>query len=120
MSVFAPLGWSNAILPLAALLALTVGLPMLIGPTLSQGRLAIGVGVTAVAVLVVGAGLMGWAYAGVNDVALFDGGWARAWFLIGRSALMSLLWAPVLALVWLVRAQGVERRRGLLMREGRG
>jgi hypothetical protein len=34
---------------------------------------------------------------------------------------MGLLYGPVLALVWLVRAQGVERRRGLLMREvGKG
>ncbi|MEO6300861.1 MAG: hypothetical protein ABIV25_04585 [Paracoccaceae bacterium] len=115
----APLTLSNAILPMAVLIALTIGLPaLLIGPTLSQRRLALGMVATGLAVLAIGAGLMVWVYAQVNGgVAEVQGGVAAVWFFLGRSALMALLWGPVLVLVWLMRAQGVERRRGLLMRE---
>ena len=114
-----PLTLSNAILPMLVLVALTIALPMLlVGPTLSQGRLALGMGATGLTVLAVGAGLMVWVYGQENGgvAAEVQGGLSRAGFFLGRSALMGLLWGPLLAVVWLIRAQGVERRRGLLMK----
>ena len=108
------LNLANGILPLAVLLALAVVLPaVLAGQTLSQGRLALVMMLTGLVVWGVGAGLMALLYAQIND-----GRFAGVWPSLERSALMGLLWGPVLALVWLIRAQGVERRRGLLM--GRG
>lgn len=109
------LNLTNGILPLTVLVALVVALPaILAGQTLSQGRLAAVMVVTLLVVWAVGAGFMGRLYAQINDGA-FPGVWAA----LERSAVMGLLWGPVLALVWLMRAQGVERRRGLLMGRGR-
>lgn len=114
MSDLLHLNLANAFLPLAVLLVLAVGLPaVLAGPTLSQGRLAWGMVGTGVVVWGVGAALMALLYARVNGGAVGGIG-----FYLGRSAMMALLWGPVLALVWLMRAQGVERRLGLLMRGG--
>jgi hypothetical protein len=111
---FLHLNLTNGILPLALLVALTIVLPaILAGQTLSQRRLAAVMAVTLLVVWGVGAGLMGRLYAQINEGAV-PGIWAS----LERSAVMGLLWGPVLALVWLMRAQGVERRRGLLM--GRG
>ena len=64
--------------------------------------------VTGLVVWAVGAGLMAVLYGSVND-----GATRGVWFYVERSSLMALLWGPVLALVWLMRAQGVERRKGL-------
>lgn len=114
MSDFAPLNLTNGILPMAVLVVLVVGLPALLaGPTLSQGRLALVMISTGLVVWIVGAGLMALLYAQVNGGSVGGIG-----FYLGRSAMMALLWGPVLALVWLMRAQGVERRKGLLMRGG--
>lgn len=108
------LNLTNGILPLAVLVALTVGLPALLaGSTLSQGRLALAMVATGLVVWAAGAGTMAALYGQVNGGVM-----QGAWHYFERSALMGLLWGPVLALVWLMRAQGVERRRGLLM--GRG
>lgn len=122
MGAFAPLGLGNAILPLAGLLFLVVGLPFVLieARTLSQARLAQGIVATAALVLLAGAGMMAAVYAAINAEAAAL--WradpvGRALFFLGRSAMMGLMWAPLLALVWLVRAQGVERRRGLLMHD---
>ncbi len=101
----------NAILPLAVLVALCIALPALLArQTLSQGGLALAVAVTALAVWGMGAGIMAVLYAQIND-----GVWPGVRAALERSGLMALLWGPVLALVWLMRAQGIERRKGLLM-----
>ena len=108
------LNLTNAILPLVLLIALTVALPaVLAGATLSQGRLAVVVVLTGLVVWGVGAGVMALLYAQINE-----GIWPGVRASLERSGLMALLWGPVLATVWLIRAQGVERRKGLLM--GRG
>jgi hypothetical protein len=102
----------NAILPLAVLVVLSIALPALLArQTLSQGGLALAVGVTALVVWGVGAGIMALLYAQING-----GVWPGGRAALERSGLMALMWGPLLALVWLMRAQGVERRRGLLMR----
>lgn len=112
MSDLLHLNLANAFLPLALLVVLAMGLPALFaGPTLSQGRLAWVMVGTGLVVWFVGAGLMALLYAQVNGQVA--GGLK---FYLTRSAMTALLWGPVLALVWLMRAQGVERRRGLLMR----
>jgi hypothetical protein len=106
------LNLTNGFLPLGVLVALTVGLPALMaGATLSQGRLAVVMVATGLVVWAAGAGLMALLYGSVNDGAL-----RGVWFYFERSGVMGLLWGPVLALVWLMRAQGVERRKGLLMK----
>jgi predicted membrane-bound spermidine synthase len=108
-----PLTFANGILPLAVLVAATIGLPALLaGGTLSQGRLGVAVLVTALLVWALGAGVLAVQYA-MSEGGMVSGLWA----LLERSALMGLLWVPLLGVVWLMRAQGVERRRGLMMRE---
>lgn len=108
------LNLSNTILPLAVLSLLTFAIPaILAGATLSQARLAAVMALTLVAVWATGAGLMAALYASVND-----GQYGTAGQAVERSGLLGLFWGPLLALVWLMRAQGIERRKGLMM--GRG
>lgn len=120
MNAYMPFGLADAILPLLVLGGLVVGLPRLLVPrdTLSHRALAWGMLKTAAVSWVIGAVLMAGLYALINQGALSG----SAGFYLGKSALLGLLWGPVLAFVWFIRAQGVERRRGLLMRdvEGRG
>ena len=110
-----PFGLADAILPMLLLLAAVVGLPWLLvaKDTLSQRVLAGGMLKTALVTWVLGAVLMAVLYAMINDGPPD----LRLGFYLDRSALLGLLWGPVLALVWMLRAQGVERRRGLLMRD---
>ena len=111
-----PLTFTGGILPLTVLVALTVLLPALLaGATLSQRRLGAAMLVTAAVVWMAGAGVMALLYWQANGGLV-----AGVWSYFERSAVMGLLYGPVLALVWLIRAQGVERRRGLLMRDDRG
>ena len=115
MSAYMPFGLADAILPMLLLLAAVVGLPWLLvaKDTLSQRVLAGGMLKSALVTWVLGAVLMAVLYAMINDGPPD----LRLGFYLGRSALLGLLWGPVLALVWMIRAQGVERRRGLLMRD---
>ena len=111
-----PLTLTNGILPLAVLIGLSVVLPVfLAGQTLSQLRLATAMLATTGLVWLVGAGLMAWQYSQINGHLM-----AGVWAYFERALLLGLLYGPVLALVWLIRAQGVERRRGLLMRDKGG
>ena len=120
-----PIGLTNTGLPVAVLVAGAAGLPWVLAPkgTLSQARLAVAVGVTALLLLVLGTGLFAALYAlqgaAVRGAMATDtAGVVR--FFFGLSAKAALFWAPVLALAWYVMAQGVERRRGeAIAREGR-
>ena len=106
----------NGIAPLALLLALTFAIPAILAQgTLSQARLAGVVLVTGLVVCGAGALIMAGLYAQVNG-----GDVPGVWPALQRSARFGLLWGPVLALVWLMRAQGVERRKGLLMGRDQG
>ena len=109
-----PLTLTDGILPLSLLIGLAVVLPMLLARrTMSQRRLALAMLATTLIVWTAGAALMAWAYYQANgrlDASL--GGYFQ------RALPLGLLYAPVLALIWLLRAQGVERRRGLQMRDG--
>lgn len=115
MGDFLRLNFANAFLPLAVLLVLPMTIPALAaGSTLSHFRLALAILAAGLLTWLAGAGIMAVLYAEVNPemsgpiASHFKG-----------SARLGLIWGPVLALVWLMRAQGVERRKGLLMREGR-
>jgi len=122
---FAGIGLANTFLPLTGLVVLAIGLPLLIVPraTRSQARLAGGVAITALLLLLIGAALIaGFSALAGNPVAagLAAHPLAGVGALILRAARMALLWAPVLALTWLVMAQGIERKRGEdRMRQGR-
>jgi hypothetical protein len=113
MGAAAPLTFQNGILPLGLLILLAVFLPALLaGQTLSQPRLAAAMLVTAGVVWLAGAALMALQTWQANGALL-----AGVGTYFRRSLLLGLLYGPVLALVWLMRAQGIERRRGLLMTE---
>lgn len=111
-----PLTLTNGILPLLLLIGLSVVLPMLLaGPTLSQRRLGLAMLGTAVLVWAAAAGVIAWQYNQAN------GGFGGSiWVYFQRALVLGLLYGPVLALIWLVRAQAVEKRRGLLMQDKGG
>jgi hypothetical protein len=107
MMNFGNIGLANTFLPLAGLVVLALVLPLVTVPraTRSQARLGLGIvaaaGLTFVAALALFAGL----HAGAGN--------GLRWGAVLRPAgLSALAWGPLLALAWLVRAQGVERRRG--------
>ena len=113
----------NSILPLVGLCALVAWLPGWFAGrgNLSQPVLARAVAKTALVTFVVGAVLSAALYAAINE-----GVWGqvlaapveRVGFFMGRSALFSLLWGPVLGFVWLVKAQELNRRLGMEMMDG--
>lgn len=94
-------------LPVVVLMVLAVAVPVATAPRggVDQRRLALGMGLAA---LVVFAAAAGW-----FAVAHWRAGDAFRLGAVLRPALMTVVaWGPVWALVWLVRAQGVEARKG--------
>ncbi|MCL4187762.1 MAG: hypothetical protein KJZ85_09145 [Rhodobacteraceae bacterium] len=117
-----PVGWLNTALPLAGLAALAVAALHALTPraTRSQSRLAAAAAGAAAVTLIAGAVLFG-ILRGLRPAGLADAPSATAFALLRASAGAALVWGPLLALGWLMRAQGVERRRGeAIAREGRG
>ena len=109
-----PLTFTGGMLPLTLLIVLAVILPALLaGQTRSQTRLTLAMLTTAALVWIAGAGLMAWSYHQANGS--LSGG-TLSYFQ--RALPLGLLYGPIIALIWLVRAQGVEKRRGLQMRDG--
>ncbi len=111
-----PIGLANTGVPVALLAAGAAWLPRLLaGRTLSQARLAMAVALTALLLIALGAGIFALLYAleGAPVArALAGDAVGLLSFFFGLSLRAALFWAPVLALVWYVLAQGVERRRG--------
>lgn len=110
--------FQNTFLPLGVLMALVLLLPWaLVGGSLSQARLAGAICLTALASVAAGGvwlAFEGWRLQGIwPDVS-------RVGDLLARSTWFAMFWGPLLALVWLVRAQGIERRKGLAMGRGDG
>jgi hypothetical protein len=110
----------NSILPLVLLCGLVVVLPgWFAGATcLSQRVLARAVVLTALVAVVVGAVLAVGLYAAINEgvvAGIVKAPLDRAGFFLGRSALFAMLWGPLLAFVWLVKAQEMNQRIGLQM-----
>jgi len=104
---YADIGLVNTFLPLAGLVALALLLPMGVVPrgTRSQARLALAMVLAAGLTFAAALGLFAALHAGAGN-AVRPGGVARA------AGLSALAWGPLWALAWLVRAQGVEARRG--------
>ncbi|MCB1355794.1 MAG: hypothetical protein KDK53_04595 [Maritimibacter sp.] len=100
-------GFAEVGLPLLVLTLLAVALPVVTVPrgVMCQGRLALGMALVAMLVFV---GAAGW-----FAVSHWRAGDAFRWgAVLGPATMSAFAWGPVWALVWLVRAQGVERRRG--------
>lgn len=105
-------GLVNGVLPVAGLMALAVVLPMLYAKWIgeSQLRLAIAMLATAIDISIVAAALLAWLTISQNATATYD-----PLTYLARSMKLALGWGPIWALVWLMRAQGAETRKGLKM-----
>lgn len=109
--------------PALSLAALAIGLPQVFARgVVSQRALAWGIGRTAVICLVAGVAVLFAQYAvlapGQGRLLMADP-LGRLGFFVGQSLRAGVIWGPILAVVWLIRAQGVEERRGLLMEDKR-
>jgi hypothetical protein len=105
-------GLLNGLLPVAGLMALAVLGPMPLARWigLSHRRLAASMVLVAGVVMLAGAVVLAFVTR-AEDAQAASG----AWDYLLRSLKMALGWGPLWALVWLVRAQGIETRRGLRM-----
>jgi MFS family permease len=105
-------GFTNGILPILALVFMTIWLPKVLAGWIGnrQGRLFIIMLMVAVDVTLVGAALLAILTAQEDATAH-----AMPWDLIQRSTRLAIAWGPVWLLVWLMRAQGIERRKALAM-----
>ena len=109
--------------PALSLAALAIGLPQVFARgVVSQRALAWGIGRTAVICLVAGVAVLFAQYAvlapGQGRLLMADP-LGRLGFFVGQSLRAGVIWGPILAVLWLIRAQGVEERRGLLMEDKR-
>lgn len=107
-----PFGFTNGILPILTLIVLTIWLPYVLSGWVGnrQGRLFFVMLMVAVDVTLVGAALLAILTAQADATAL-----AMPGDLIQRSTRLAIAWGPVWLLVWLMRAQGIERRKALKM-----
>jgi hypothetical protein len=109
--------------PVLILGGLAVGLPLVFARrTVTQGELARGIGLSALVCLIAGVFVLFAQYAllapGQGRLLVADP-LGRLVFFLGQSLRAGVIWGPILAVVWLIRAQGVEERRGLLMEDKR-
>lgn len=111
----AAFGFENGVLPILALAALAVLLPMpfrrFIGD--NQARLALIMAASALDLILASAVLLA-----VLTLAEDPAATLEPLAFLARGVRFALVWGPVWALVWVVRAQGIEKRKGLRM--GRG
>ena len=112
-----PIGWWNTGFPLVLLGGLAGLLPwgLVSRETRSQRQVAMAIWASAAVLLIVGAVVFAAQYGwrGVDVwAALAAAPVATARFFLRLSGFAAMLWAPVLALVWLALAQRVERRKG--------
>ncbi len=109
--------------PALILGGLAVGLPLVFARrAMTQAALARGIGVSALVCLIAGVIVLFAQYAmlapGQGRLLMADP-LGRFGFFFGQSLRAGVIWGPILAVVWLIRAQGVEERRGLLMEDKR-
>ena len=118
-------GWTNLALPLVVIAAAAIIVPQLTVPgnTRSQGRLALGIGIAALVMFVLGIALFAVIHL-VADTGFFGAAGSVAATmgeLFRQSIFAAMVWLPILCLVWFGMAQGVEKRRGEdAMNRGKG
>ena len=117
MIVAAPIGWINTGLPLVLLVGAAIILPQIVSRRETRSHLVVMVviGVTVLSLIIAGAVIFAAIYAaqGAGVRAAFgENALATVLFFSRLSAKFALAWAPILALVWFVMAQAVEKRRG--------
>ncbi len=117
MFVIDSIGLANTALPLAVLAILAVLVPRFVvdRDTRSHVKLAVGILVSTLILLVAGFGLSvlltkmrGF---DVQAHVLAEPG-AAFWLHARLSMMAAIVWAPILALIWFGAAQAVEARRG--------
>lgn len=108
----AAFGFENGVLPILAVAALAVLLPMPFGRFIgdSQTRLALVMAASALDLILASAVLLAVLTLAEDPAATLD-----PLAFLARGVTFALAWGPVWALVWLVRAQGIEKRKGLAM-----
>jgi hypothetical protein len=117
-----PIGLWNTGFPLVLLAGLAAGMPWLLAgrQTRSQREVAIVIWASAGVVLLAGAAVFAAVY-GARGVgvwaAMGAAPLATAGFFLRLSGFAALVWGPILALVWLGLAQGVEKRKGEVREE---
>jgi hypothetical protein len=109
--------------PALILGALAVGVPLVFARgAMTQAALARGIGVSALVCVGAGGVVLFAQYTllspGQGRLLMVDP-LGRLGFFLGQSLRAGVIWGPILAVVWLIRAQGVEERRGLLMEDKR-
>ncbi|MBV1867327.1 MAG: hypothetical protein KUG69_05405 [Marinosulfonomonas sp.] len=112
-----PIGLLNTGLPVTVLAVLAIVLPRLLAPSQTRSHRLVGsaVGLSALVLLVVGAIIFAATYSvqGHPVLATFKSDpLAIMLFFLRLAAKASLIWLPVLGLVWFGMAQKVENHRG--------
>lgn len=111
--------FTNTIVPMIAVVALVIALPqVLYRDGGSQRMLSMAILWTAIAAFAFGGLVVFLLYAALDPDqfrTLIADPAGRIKFYLGRSLLFIMLWGPVLALVWLVKAQRIEERKGMRM-----
>jgi hypothetical protein len=115
------ISWGNSVGPVLGLLAVVAVLPgVLAGRGVSHRRVFGAVCVTGFVLWGLGAAVFMMQYQMLGTDVIGDfATWPlrTAGVYLQRSLWFAMFWGPMLAFVWLVLAQGVERRRGLAMRD---
>ena len=112
-----PIGWINTGLPLVLLVGGAILLPKLLSGAGTRSHLVVSVAIlsTAISLIVSGAAIFAAIYLlrGADVGLVFDQTpMVAVKFFVRLSGMAALAWGPILALVWFVMAQGVEKRRG--------
>ncbi len=112
--------FSTLILPIATLCGVVILLPWLLLPrsSTSHRRLAGVILATALTTWSSGALILALLHASLNGGLGASAPLDLALQYLARSTLFAMLWGSLLALVWLIRAQEMNRRVGLKMVEG--
>lgn len=120
------IGLLNTGVPLAVLAVLAVLIPRVVvdQKTRVHGKVALGIGLSAVLVFVAGyvMSVLLTNLRGVHAMALGSTPelGTPVWMHARLSMMAAIVWAPILGLVWFGFAQGVEARRGQDMAAGSG
>lgn len=116
---FQTVSFLNTGVPLLVIAACAIALPLLLVPraTRSQRRVTVRMALCALLLTLISAGVFGYARLHGTELTTVVGSrWAAVpvliWWMVLESLIGVIVWAPILALMWLVAAQRVERLKG--------